>query len=459
MRTCRTEAIRAGMSSGRLLWCAVIWSGIGAAALPPVVAAGPRAASFQGLGNVSQQWFESQAYGVSADGSAVTGWSYSGDEFGYLTWEAFLWTPGSGIEGLGFLEGGPYHRSGANAISADGSAAVGFSISANSMVEAFRWTASTEMQPLGDLEGGSFESQAFGVSGDGSVVVGYGISTNGQEAFRWAAAGGMQGLGDLSGGDYLSNAYGVSADGSVVVGFGTWGAWWADQQEAFRWTAAAGMVGLGHLPGGADSSRGYGVSADGSTVVGWSASANSAHEAFRWTASTGMHGLGDLPGGLFDSWALAASGDGAIIVGTSLSDAPNGNEAFIWDAAHGMRKLKTVLQADYGLDLTGWTPEMAYAISADGRAIAGWGWNPDGWREAWLAVMPPILRGDVDCDGGVGFGDINPFVLLLSDPELWQQTYPECPIRNGDINADGVVDFADINPFVDCVVNGGCTAP
>jgi len=463
MRTRRTDTLRAGMSGRRVLWCAVVFGGIGFPSLPAVAAAGPRGAQFQGLGNVSQQWFESQAYGVSADGNVVAGLSYSGDDLGYLTWEAFRWTPEGGMAGLGYLQGGPYRRSGANAVSADGTAIVGFSISANSMNEAFRWTASAGMQPLGDLTGGSFESQAFGVSADGAVVVGYGIAVNGQEAFRWTASGGMQGLGDLPGGDYLSVARAVSADGSAVAGIGTWGAWWADQQYAFRWTAAGGMQSLGVLAGAPDqTSRAYGVSVDGNVVVGWSSSPNGTYnyraEAFRWTAADGMQGLGDLPGGPFDSWAQAVSGDGSVIVGTSLTDSPY-NQAFIWDAGSGMRHLKTVLETDYGLDLAGWELEYATAISPDGQAIVGFGYNPGGWREAWLAVVPPILRGDVDCDGGVGFGDINPFVLLLSDPALWKQTYPDCPIGNGDINTDGAVDFADINPFVGCVVNGGCTAP
>jgi len=58
------------------------------------------------------------------------------------------------------------------------------------------------------------------------------------------------------------------------------------------------------------------------------------------------------------------------------------------------------------------------------------------------------LRGDLNCDSVVDFGDINPFVLLLSDRAAWQATYPDCPLVNGDINVDGAVDFADINPFV-----------
>ena len=459
MRTCQARTDGVGMMGSRVLLCAVL-GGVGL----PALAAGPRAAQFQGLGCVSQNWLESQAYGVSADGSAVAGWSFAGDEFGYLTWEAFRWTAESGMQGLGFLQGGPYFRSGANAISADGSTVVGFSISGNSMNEAFRWTAAGGMQPLGDLPGGNFESQAFGVSADGSVVVGYGISANGQEAFRRTPAGGMQGLSDFPGGDYLSVAQAVSADGSVVAGIGTWGAVWADQQYAFRWTTTGGMQSLGVLPDApAQTSRAYGVSADGNVVVGWSSSPNGTYnyraEAFRWTAADGMQGLGDLPGGPFDSWAWAASGDGSVIVGTSLTDSDY-NQAFIWDASHGMRHLKTLLETEYGLDLAGWELEYATAIAPDGHTVVGFGYNPSGWREAWLAVLsPPILRGDVNCDGTVSFGDINPFVLLLSNAELWQQTYPDCPMDNGDINVDGTVGFRDINPFVDCMGHGGCLPP
>jgi hypothetical protein len=66
-----------------------------------------------------------------------------------------------------------------------------------------------------------------------------------------------------------------------------------------------------------------------------------------------------------------------------------------------------------------------------------------------------ILRGDVDCDGTTGFGDINPFVLLLSNPVTWQAAFPGCPLLNGDINGDGTADFSDINPFVSLLSGGG----
>jgi hypothetical protein len=61
---------------------------------------------------------------------------------------------------------------------------------------------------------------------------------------------------------------------------------------------------------------------------------------------------------------------------------------------------------------------------------------------------PPSTVGDCNCDGAINFGDINPFVLVLTDPAGWHAAFPNCPIDNADINRDGAVNFSDINPFV-----------
>jgi plastocyanin len=65
-----------------------------------------------------------------------------------------------------------------------------------------------------------------------------------------------------------------------------------------------------------------------------------------------------------------------------------------------------------------------------------------------IIVEPAILVGDLNCDGVVSLGDINPFVLAMSNLPAYQTNYPDCPFENRDINGDGVFDFGDINPFV-----------
>ena len=66
-----------------------------------------------------------------------------------------------------------------------------------------------------------------------------------------------------------------------------------------------------------------------------------------------------------------------------------------------------------------------------------------------LMLGDSTLPGDLNCDGLVNFADINPFVVYLSNFPAWQTTYPGCPAQNGDINQDGTYpSFGDINPFV-----------
>lgn len=71
---------------------------------------------------------------------------------------------------------------------------------------------------------------------------------------------------------------------------------------------------------------------------------------------------------------------------------------------------------------------------------------PGGATEATFQI---VLTGDVNCSNDVGFDDIQPFVLLLGQPALYESRYPGCPVNNGDINLDGRADFDDINPFID----------
>jgi len=333
--------------------------------------------SFQGLGDLPGGGFSSQAHGVSADGSVIVGYGTTDSGPEAFRWESNVMT------GLGDLPGG-WFWSQAWKVSSNGLVVVGRSESSESWesndFEAFRWQNGV-MVGIGDLPGGDFSSCATDVSGNGSVVVGYSESSYYDEAFRWTANDGMVGLGKLPRA-YYSRAYAVSEAGSVVVG--------SSQFQAFRWENDI-MVGLGYLAGSLNSSA-YGISADGSVIVGNCELKRPGFEAFRWENGV-MAGIGDLPGGEFASWATDVSDDGSVIVGYSITDGEFGAgnlvyEAFIWDTLHDMRNLKDVFTTEYGLDLSGWTLREARAISDDGLTIVGWGYNPSGKEEGWIATIP-----------------------------------------------------------------------
>jgi hypothetical protein len=106
-------------------------------------------------------------------------------------------------------------------------------------------------------------------------------------------------------------------------------------------------------------------------------------------------------------------------------------------------------------DYTG-VPDGAWGVVMIADYFEDLGGLPGAPLGTWLdaAALPNLfLVGDVNCDGAVNFGDINPFVLLLSNPVAWQAAYPSCPMLNGDISGDGSVNFGDINPFVALLSN------
>jgi len=147
------------------------------------------------------------------------------------------------------------------------------------------------MVGLGHLPDLDFESNANGVSADGSVVVGYsaamvGMASEEREAFRWTEGGGMHGLGDLPGGGLYtySGARAVSADGSIVVGYGDSDVGW----EAVVWDATHGMRTVQEVLdlwgvdiGSWQLEKATGVSADGTVVVGYGTNPEGNEEAWR----------------------------------------------------------------------------------------------------------------------------------------------------------------------------------
>ncbi len=201
-----------------------------------------QAGGMVGLGYLAGGNFFSEAHGVNSDGSVVVGFSKSANS----ATEAFRWTQAGGMVGLGDLPGGGFYSK-ATAVNSDGSVVVGNSKSTSNHTEAFRWTQAGGMVGLGDLDGGNFFSEATAVNSDGSVVVGHSESIGGNEAFRWTQETGMQSLtqwleksGYTLSGWSDTTASGVSDDGSVVVGSGIS----SNGYEAFIARGKSGLLGL-----------------------------------------------------------------------------------------------------------------------------------------------------------------------------------------------------------------------
>jgi hypothetical protein len=104
---------------------------------------------------------------------------------------------------------------------------------------------------------------------------------------------------------------------------------------------------------------------------------------------------------------------------------------------------------DFELSGTIGQPDPGATMTGGGFELTGGFWA--------LPTAPAILIGDLNCDGEVGFGDINPFVLYLSNYSTWLTEFADCNPLNGDINGDGTYgqgSFADINPFVILLTGG-----
>lgn len=268
------------------------------------------AAGMVPLGDLPGGEYASVATGVSYDGSFVAGSSTS--DLSPYWGEAFLWNESTGLVGLGVLPGSEIPVTAPSRLSGNGMVLVGWASTANGR-EAFRWTGSDGLVPMGDLPGGNFDSFATGVSFDGSVIVGSGLNP-GPTSFRWTTATGMVDLGRPQGGN-ASAAWGVSADGSVVVGDAGVGG----ERVPAIWDEIHGMrniegvlveLGLGPAMEGWDLEQATAISADGLTVVGWGYGPDGSEEA--WLAYLGQPSAVEVP---------AASNAGLALLGVFLAAA------------------------------------------------------------------------------------------------------------------------------------------
>lgn len=321
------------------------------------------AASIQSLGDFPDGYW-SRAFALSADGSTVAGSSYWFDG----TRHAFRWTRTGGLVDLGSIADSPDNA--AMTLSADGSIAAGYS-----GTEGYRWTLEGGFENLGHL-GANLLATPLASSATGNAIVGY----DGSTPFRWTPATGMSALATLPGAT-TGAASAITPSGSFIAGnLGL---------QLVRWNGSVPTA-IADFPSDLYVAASA-INSEGNVIAGrvLHAGANST-DALCWIEGFGARFLPDLPGGDDNASVQGVTSDGLTGVGFG-SEIPFWTTATIWSAAHGLQRLADVLTAQ-GVDLSNWDSlDEAYAISPDGRFIAGSGTVAATFRqEAFIAEITPL---------------------------------------------------------------------
>lgn len=265
----------------------------------------------------------------------------------------------------------------------------------------------TFLPGLGGSSGSSLSS-AYDMSEDGSVVVGLGwITANRAHAFRWDSNTGVTtDLGALAGNLSSSRPNAVSPDGVAAAG-------WDEDDVTGQWRAARWVGLTENLLGCLDPndpingpSEGYAVSSNGQFVAGESATGLYTPSywpelhGFRWDAVNGLIDIGTSPVDIFGwgthhTFPTAISDDGRTIVGSSgvVAFGPGASlPVFIWREGSGLMELGAFLTAMGVPEGSTWIFEDITGMSADGRVLAGYGYNPSFQREAFRIELPAIAE-------------------------------------------------------------------
>jgi uncharacterized membrane protein len=329
-------------------------------------------ATFSGIGDLAGGPYESVAYDVSADGARVVGYSV-----GAAGKRAILWAAERGVVELAGEAGE------ARAISHAGDVVVGVTVGSRGYRNAVRWVNGTEPEVVTFSSYYGIErSEAWGVSGDGQLILGEAKQFGGVPfGFTW------QGTQTSLGKPYLNAA---SADGSTLVGVSV------PEREGFS-RAVRNRDPLPFPFGDCTGpqcpclapdqceAEATDVSADGNVIVGWAYQQEAdALVAVSWAADASGMITPSVLSGSATGQALGVSADGRVVVGYEVHDGRK--QATRW--VGGVAQSLSALLEQSGTELRGWSLRFARAASADGRVIVGEGLNPNGDVEGWVATVP-----------------------------------------------------------------------
>ncbi len=332
-----------------------------------------------------------RAWGVSDDGTIVVG------EIGSQAMRLDLTSQPLTPTGIGGQD--------ARAISGDGSTIVGFEVvEADSF--AVRWngdgTGMTRLDTTLPGDVAVLGSWAYGVSDDGGVIAGFARNVDdlSRSAVRWSGTNlDLTTLDGVPDGNE-SIAFGVSGDGSTIVG-SYFDAEPESDGKAFAWTAAGGLVTLDPLGDGTAvidaSAIARAADQDGNVIVGTIRTGPyPVTQAVRWVDGGTPESLGSLAGPVGISEAWDVSDDGSVIVGETQVIPGLIMRAMRYTDDDGMETVEGWLRRN-GVDIGEDVTRVAHGVSADGSVIVGAAHD-----DRMFIARGPAVAGGGNGDGGDG---------------------------------------------------------
>lgn len=291
-----------------------------------------------------------------------------------------LWTEAGGIEVIAINDD---QISGATNISADSKFVSGGVINtATGMEEMARYNVETKSwQFLGTLSA-SAGSSAWGMSNDGSIVVGLGDTGDFiGRAIKWSQATGLVDMGTTFPGA-SSRANAVNADGSVIVG------WQDDDFDRFGVYWKNGVQTHIKDNNGENVGEVSSVTPDGKTMVGFNID-----RPYIWNETDGYLELTD-PDPMSEGVATGISDDGKTMIGffRPWGTGALTGDGFIWTKESGRIDLNQYV-SDLGYDTEGFVFALPLAISPNGNYISGIGRKNDEFK-GFVIKLPGALATD-----------------------------------------------------------------
>ena len=207
------------------------------------------------------------------------------------------------------------------------------------------------------------KSSAWGVSEDGTTIVGLGWINGGTgHAVKWTSENGVEDLGSTVTGS-SSRANAINDDKTVIVG-------WQDASDGFR-QGAIWKNGEQTLIFDTDNNpagEAAAVSADGKTVVGYAGL-----YPYVWSEAEGYTSIThENSGPFFRGGNTGITADGNTVIGyfRSWPGGPYMGEGFVWSKENGRVNFDDYAE-NLGIDLQGYTIALPMAISPDGTKIVG----------------------------------------------------------------------------------------